>query len=84
MELKGTLNSQDSLQKERVWRIPTSRFQNLIQSISSQDKWHGHKDRHVNQWHRIESPEINAHIYGHLIFSKGAKIIHGERLVFSK
>lgn len=28
MALKGTPNSQDSLDKEQVWRIPTSRFQN--------------------------------------------------------
>lgn len=38
MELKGTSNSQDSLHKEQVWRIPTSRFQNLIQSYATSSK----------------------------------------------
>jgi hypothetical protein len=29
--------------------------------------------RHMDQWNRIMSPEINAHICSQLIFNKGAK-----------
>ena len=59
-------------------------YKQYYRVIDLKTPWYWYRDRQLDQWNRIEDPEMNTHTYGHLISKRDKTIQWKKDNIFNK